>query len=254
MGRLKVRKIGIVNGALLLTIFLVACAPGSLAPAPNLEPAAAPALGANASLDPQIEFVGLVTSVTNDQWTVADKTVTVSHYTEVASGIGVGDLVKVEADSAADGVILAREIKGAITGADTLDDGSMTADDPSSELSDDMGGDSSMDFHDDDEDMDDDHGMDVDDDEDEMNDDSSDDDSYDDSSDDDSYGDSSDDGSYDDSSDDDSYDDSSDDGSYDDSSDDDSDHDHDDDSDHDHDDDASSEDGDSGSHSDGYDD
>ncbi|MGW8318036.1 MAG: DUF5666 domain-containing protein, partial [Candidatus Promineifilaceae bacterium] len=172
MGRLNLRKIGIVNGLLLLTIILVACAPGSLAPvANNLEPAAAPVLGAKASSDTQVEFVGLVTSVTDGQWTVADKTVAVGPDTEVASGIGVGDLVKVEADSATDGVLMAREIKGAITGADTIDDDSMTVDDPSGELSDDMSDDDSMDLHNDDEDMDDDHGMDVDDDDEDVDDD-----------------------------------------------------------------------------------
>jgi hypothetical protein len=57
-----------------------------------------------------IEFTGSVESIAADSWTVGGKTLAITSKTEIEDNIQVGDLVKVEATTGTDGVLVAKEI------------------------------------------------------------------------------------------------------------------------------------------------
>ena len=123
-----------------------------------------------------VEFQGMIESKGSGTWVVRGISVEVDAQTELKGALEIGDLVKVEALTQADGSLLALEIYG--EGADmddNMDDDS--DDDMDDDSDDDMDDDSDDDMDDDsDDDMDDDSDDDMDDDsDDDMNDDSDDD-------------------------------------------------------------------------------
>jgi len=64
-----------------------------------------------ADLRPELEFVGLVETISTNLWTVGGKAVAVTAQTEIKGLLVVGDRVKVHAFLAADGSLTAREIE-----------------------------------------------------------------------------------------------------------------------------------------------
>ena len=123
-----------------------------------------------------VEFRGLIESKGEGSWVVSGISVAVDGQTELKGALEVGDLVKVEALTQADGSLLALEIYG--EGADLDNDMNDDSDDDMNDDSDDdMDDDSDDDMNDDsDDDMDDDSDDDMSDDsDDDMNDDSDDD-------------------------------------------------------------------------------
>ena len=116
-----------------------------------------------------VEFYGHIESITEGTWVVRGISVSVDAQTEIKGALEVGDLVKVEALTQADGSLLALEIYRDVDGMD---------DDLNDDADDDLDDDSDDDMDDDssDDDMDDDSS------DDDMDDDSSDDDDDDDSS------------------------------------------------------------------------
>jgi phenylpyruvate tautomerase PptA (4-oxalocrotonate tautomerase family) len=67
----------------------------------------------------EVEFTGSVESIAADSWTVGGKTLAITSKTEIEDKIQVGDMVKVEATTGTDGVLVAKEIDL----ADTQDHG-----------------------------------------------------------------------------------------------------------------------------------
>lgn len=59
----------------------------------------------------EIEFTGVVETITNDSWTISGRTVAIISLTEIKDVIEVGDTVKVHAILASDGSLTAREIE-----------------------------------------------------------------------------------------------------------------------------------------------
>jgi len=117
-----------------------------------------------------VEFHGLIESKGSGTWVVSGISVAVNSQTELKGALEIGDLVKVEALTQADGTLLALEIYG--EGADMGDDSDDDMDDDSD---DDMDDDSDDDMDDDsDDDMDDDSDDDSDDGDDSSDDDSDD--------------------------------------------------------------------------------
>jgi hypothetical protein len=61
----------------------------------------------------EIEFTGAVESISADAWVINDRTVVIAPHTEIKGVIRIGDLVKVHAQPADDGRLVAREIEPA---------------------------------------------------------------------------------------------------------------------------------------------
>ncbi len=131
-----------------------------------------------------VEFLGLIESMEEESWMISGIQVTVDAQTEIKGAFEIGDLVKVEALTQADGSLLALEIypEGFLDVMMRLDDSDDEMDDDSDDEMDDDS-DDEMDNDSDDE-MDDDSDDEMDDDsDDELDNDSDDDDESDDSSD-----------------------------------------------------------------------
>jgi len=64
----------------------------------------------------EVEFYGVVASITGDTWMIAGQTVRTTAATEIKDGATVGDNVKVHATLQADGTYLAREIEKSMGG------------------------------------------------------------------------------------------------------------------------------------------
>lgn len=64
-----------------------------------------------APVGPEIEFVGVVSSIGASQWVIGGQPVTVAPTTEIKAGVALGASVKVHASPQSDGSLLAREIE-----------------------------------------------------------------------------------------------------------------------------------------------